>query len=175
MRADRITDMLTILQVTTPVEIQAMQALLYEYTAWAFTLAADNDKAPTFHGLERELATLPGIYTPPSGRLLLALQDDQPAGCIALKGHDAITAELKRLYVRPRFRGAAIGQQLVDRLIAEARRSGYRRLVLDSHMSMTNAHAIYEAAGFHRVSAPPDFPEALRPIVVFMEMDIDRP
>ncbi len=165
--------MLAISQVSTASEIQNVQELLREYTAWAFTLTADSDQAPTFHGLEQELATLPGIYAPPTGCLLLAMQDGQPAGCIALKGHDATTGELKRLYVRPAFRGRNIGRQLVAALIAEARKFGYQRLILDSHISMTKAHEIYMAAGFRKVNTPSDFPETLKPIAVFMELAIE--
>ena len=165
--------MLVISQVSTPSEIQNVQELLREYTAWAFTLTAGSDQAPTFHGLEQELATLPGIYAPPAGCLLLAMQDGQSAGCIALKGHDATTGELKRLYVRPAFRGRNIGRQLVAALIAEARKFGYQRLILDSHISMTKAHEIYMAAGFRKVNTPSDFPEALKPIAVFMELAIE--
>jgi GNAT superfamily N-acetyltransferase len=165
--------MLAISQVSTPSEIQNVQGLLREYTAWAFTLTAGSDQAPTFHGLEQELATLPGIYAPPSGCLLLAMQDGQPAGCIALKRHDVTTGELKRLYVRPAFRGRNIGRQLVAALIAEARKFGYQRLILDSHISMTKAHEIYMAAGFRKVNTPSDFPEALKPIAVFMELAIE--
>ncbi|MEJ2710982.1 MAG: GNAT family N-acetyltransferase [Anaerolineales bacterium] len=131
-----------------------------------------SDKAPTFQGLERELASLPGVYAPPSGRLLLARQDSRAAGCIALKGHDAATGELKRLFVRPAFRGHKIGRQLVAALIEAAREQGYRRLVLGSHISMKSAHALYQAAGFHKVDTPSDFPENLKPLVVFMEMDL---
>ena len=82
----------TISQVSTPSEIQGVQELLREYTASVFTL--ESEQAPALQGLEEELATLPGVYAPPTGCLLLAMQDDQPAGCIALKGHDAATAEL---------------------------------------------------------------------------------
>lgn len=164
--------MLTISQVSTPSEIQDVQELFREYTAWAFTLARDSDQAPTFQRIEEELATLPGVYAPPAGRLLLARQDGKPAGCIALKKHDAITGELKRLYVRPAFRGLTIGRQLVAAVIEQARKTGYKRLVLDSHISMTKAHAIYLAAGFRTVSAPINFPEVLKPVVVFMELAI---
>jgi GNAT superfamily N-acetyltransferase len=164
--------MLTISQVNSEAEIVAVRELIREYTTWVFTLAADADKSPTFEGLDDELATLPGVYTPPAGRLLLAMQDGQPAGCVCLKGHDAITSELKRLYVRPTFRGQNIGQQLVKILVEEARQSGYQRIVLDSHISMKKAHAIYQEVGFRLVSAPDDFPENLKPIVVFMECDL---
>jgi GNAT superfamily N-acetyltransferase len=152
-----------------------VQGLLREYTAWAFTLAADSDTVPTFEGLEQELATLPGIYAPPTGCLLLPLEDRQPAGCVALKERSATIGELKRLYVRPTFRGRDIGRQLVATVIAQARTSGYRRLILDSHVSMTKAHEIYLAAGFRKASAPSDFPEALKPIAVFMVLDLERP
>ena len=116
--------MLAIAQVSTPDEIRNVSAMLREYTAWAFTLQAGSDAAPTFEGLEQELATLPGMYAPPNGRLLLAMHDRQPAGCIALKPGDATTGELKRLYVRPEFRGREIGPQLVAAVIDEARTSG---------------------------------------------------
>ena len=165
--------MLTISQVTTASEIRHVQDLLREYTAWAVTLTAGSEGAPTFSGLEEELASLPGVYAPPTGSLLLAMHDDQPAGCVALKGHDATTAELKRLYVRPGFRGANIGKQLVAALMAQARNLGYQRVILDSHVSMTKAHEIYEAAGFRRVATPSDFPEALKHIAIFMELAIE--
>lgn len=164
--------MLTIAQVKTKAEIAAMQELIREFTAWAFTLETDSDEAPTFEGLEDELATLPGEYAPPGGRLLLAKYDGQPAGCIALKRHDSTTCELKRFYVRPAFRGLGIGKALTQRLLDEACRSGYRRMVLDSHYTMDKAHDIYETFGFKRVSAPTDFPEKFKPVVVFMEADL---
>jgi GNAT superfamily N-acetyltransferase len=164
--------LLTISQVESRAEVAAVQELLREYTAWAFTLMPDSDQAPTFQGLEDELKALPGVYAPPAGRLLLAMHDGEPAGCVCLKPHDATTCELKRLYVRPTMRGLNVGWQLVNRLIEEARRSGYQRMVLDSHASMKKAHEIYEAAGFKRVGAPDGFPESLRPVVVFMECDL---
>jgi GNAT superfamily N-acetyltransferase len=163
-----------ITQVETADEVRAVRDLFREYTDWAFTLTAGlEDVPPTFEGFEVELASLPGLYAPPAGRLLLATVDGRAAGCVAFKPHHGDTAELKRLYVSPSFRGRNIGQRLVATLIQEARAAGYRRIVLDSHASMTNAHAIYLAAGFRRVDVPDDFPASLRPLVVFMEMDLD--
>ena len=161
--------MLTIAQVATPSDIEDVGELLREYTAWAVTLAADRSEVPTFQGLERELATLPGVYGPPSGRLLLARLDGRPAGCVALRERDAETGELKRLFVRPECRGNDLGRRLVAEAIAEARASGYRRLVLDIHVSMAAAHQIYEEAGFRRAEIPDDFPEDLKAIAIFME------
>jgi GNAT superfamily N-acetyltransferase len=164
--------MLVISQIKSETEIAAVQELVREFFAWALTFDADAGQAPTFNQLEEELATLPGIYAPPSGRFLLAMQDGQPAGCVALKGHDATTSELKRLYVRSTYRGQRIGWQLVSRLVEEARQIGYERIVLDSHSSMRKAHEIYQALGFKKVKTPDDFPEAYKPFVVFMECDL---
>ncbi len=168
----RCPKMFAISQANSETEIAAVRELMREYATWAFTIIPGSDQAPTWEGFDAELATLPGVYAPPAGRLLLAMQDGQPAGCVCLKGHDDTTSELKRLYVRPIFRGQNIGQQLVKMLVEEARQSRYQRIVLDSHISMTKAHAIYQEVGFRRVSAPDDFPEHLKPIVVFMECDV---
>jgi carbonic anhydrase len=162
----------SIAQATTEPQIEAVRELIREYTAWAFTLTAGSEEAPTFQGLDDELAALPGAYAPPAGRLLLAMRDGEPAGCVCFKGHDNTTCELKRLYVRPTMRGLNLGWKLVSTLVEEARRAGYRRMVLDSHESMKKAHELYRSAGFRDVSAPPNFPEELRPIVVFMELDL---
>jgi GNAT superfamily N-acetyltransferase len=162
----------TIAQASTPDQIQQVRELLREYTNWAFASTEGSSGAPTFEGLEEELATLPGVFAPPDGRLLLATLDGAAAGSIALRRHDAATAEVKRLYVRPGFRGHNIGGQLVAAVIAAARETGYRRMVLDSHRTMTSAHALYRGAGFHDVDAPADFPAHLKPIAVFMAMDL---
>ena len=127
---------------------------------------------PTFQGWEDELATLPGIYAPPQGRLLLATFDDQPAGCVALKPVNENTRELKRFYGRSVFRGHKIGEQLVRTFIAEARSCGYPRAILDSHISMKAAHKIYQEVGFKFVDPPADFPEDIKPVIVFMECDL---
>jgi putative acetyltransferase len=165
--------MISILQVNGAADIAEVRGLLREFTGWAATLSVAREVPPTFVGLEAELAGLPGVYVPPAGRLLLARHAGQPAGCIALKPVDAATGELKRLYVRPSFRGLALGQQLVAAIVQAARQAGYRRLILDSHATMTRAHALYRAAGFSVVDAPPGFPEAIRPEVVFMALALD--
>jgi GNAT superfamily N-acetyltransferase len=161
-------------QVQTPEQIAAVQSLMAEYMAWSDTLGTNNRQAPTFAGWDAEFASLPGIYAPPRGRLLLATHDGEPAGCVALKPHDARTCELKRLYVRPGFRGLDLGRSLVAALVREARGMECERMVLDSHVSMQAAHRLYEDVGFERVGAPADFPDELRPLVVFMELDLAK-
>jgi GNAT superfamily N-acetyltransferase len=160
-------------QVDTPDQVAAVRDLMNEYLEWTKTIELDAWNAPTFHGIDRELAALPGPYAPPGGRLLVAVHDGKAAGCVALKPVNDEIVELKRLYVRPEFRGHRIGEQLVDAIMAEARNIGYARVILDSHISMTKAHALYRAAGFRLVTAPDDFPEWLKPVVVFMECPLD--
>src|SRR4051812_1091512 len=121
--------MLAISQVETPAQVAAIRDVLHEYIDWTSTVEGDAHDAPTFKGIGTELDALPGIYAPPRGRLLLATVDGHPAGCIALKPVDDRTVELKRLYVRPAFRGHRIGEGLVATIVEEARRIGYERIV----------------------------------------------
>jgi len=165
--------MLTIAQVTTRDDIAALRDLVVEFTTWA--IALDPGSAPpTFADLESELAGLPGVYAPPGGCFLLARDAGRPVGCVAFKPHRPGTVELKRMYVRPDQRGKGTGQKLVATLIDEARAQGHDRIVLDSFHTMHSAHAIYRGLGFFDMPAPADFPESLKPKVVFMEMTLDR-
>jgi ribosomal protein S18 acetylase RimI-like enzyme len=152
-----------------PSQISTVREMMKEYLAWAFSLDEDSLEAPTFRGVDDELRELPGIFAPPQGRLLVAEKDGRACGCVALKRIDSETCELKRLYVRPEARGQKVGAQLVDQLTTEAKESGYRKMILDSHHSMTAAHAIYRQAGFCDVAPYVGFPLELVSKVVFME------
>src|SRR6202165_5864141 len=113
--------MANIVHATQSGELAAVRALFAEY--------ARAVNAPCcFAGLERELATLPGEYAPPTGRLLLALDASGSAGCVALRPLDPDTVEMKRLYVRPAYRGQGLGRSLAVAAIAAARKSGRRRV-----------------------------------------------
>ena len=108
--------MITTVQATTPQQITAVQELMREYLTWIFDQYPSND-APTFHEWEAELKNLPSVYAPPQGGLFLATVDDQPAGCVALKLKDETTGELKRMYVRPSFRGQRVGWHLGQKVL----------------------------------------------------------
>jgi ribosomal protein S18 acetylase RimI-like enzyme len=164
--------MVTIETLASTQQAQAAQDLLRGYFSWFFELVPGSDQVPAFHGWEDELVGLPGIYAAPSGCFLLAMDAGQVGGCVAIKSVQDHTAEIKRLYVHPQFRGRNLGRQLVLAALHQARSMGYERMLLDSHCSMVHAHGVYRAAGFRDVAAPADFPEELKPIVVFMALDL---
>jgi GNAT superfamily N-acetyltransferase len=150
-------------QATTSDDIKNARQLFEEYAAsLGFSLC--------FQNFDQELAGLPGKYSPPSGRLLLAYSKEQLAGCIALRQLDAHTCEMKRLFVRPDFRGAKLGKVLVEAIIAEARAIGYKRMCLDTVPGkMDRAIGLYEAIGFRDVEPYYDNPvEGAR----FMELHL---
>lgn len=122
-------------------EIDHVKTLFREYEAW---LAVDL----RFQGFEAELQGLPGLYAPPGGRLYLARCDGELAGCAALKPVAGNACELKRLYVRPAYRGHKIGKLLVEKLIADAAEMRYSAMRLDTFASLTAAVALYRQKGF---------------------------
>jgi putative acetyltransferase len=136
--------MLKIIPAKTKGDIQRIKLLFEEY-------AASLDFDLSFQNFEEELANLPGDYTPPEGRLLLAWWDNQVAGCVALRKINPEGCEMKRLYVRPRFRGLEIGKTLAGEIIKEAKKIGYTWMHLDTVPSMKRARALYESLGFKRI------------------------
>jgi putative acetyltransferase len=162
-----VTPMLRIISAETREGVKQASVLFREYAA---SLGVDL----SFQNFEQELASLPGDYAPPGGRLFLAVLDEAPpaelgsssstsstsftsstspsvAGCIALRKIDAETCEMKRLYVRPEFRGHGAGRALARAVIEAAREIGYRRLRLDTLPQMTEAQALYRDLGFREI------------------------
>jgi putative acetyltransferase len=154
----------------TDADIALARALFVEYAHW---LQVDL----CFQGFDRELATLPGAYAPPRGRLLLAGDPGEAFGCIALRpmakdGAPIAAApaasgigEVKRLYVRPAHRGGGWGRRLAEALIADARAVGYRELKLDTLDWMADARRLYARLGFRECAPYYDNP---LPNVVYM-------
>jgi putative acetyltransferase len=120
-----------------------------------------------FQGFEQELAELPGAYAPPDGRLLLAVADGKPVGCVALRKLESGICEMKRLYVQPGFRGQGLGRRLAEEIIREARGIGYQTMRLDGLASLKEAAALYRSLGFVEIQ-----PYRFNPLpdAVFMEL-----
>ncbi|RYF81615.1 MAG: N-acetyltransferase [Comamonadaceae bacterium] len=157
---------LRLVAVHEAMHMPAVRALFAEY---AKTLNVDL----CFQDFEGELARLPGDYAPPRGTLLLALVGAEPqaseaaawqhpdgtwagvAGCCALRPLDTVdhvnAAEMKRLYVRPAFRGLGLGRQLAEAVLDAARHAGYSCVLLDTLDDMESARALYEDLGFAEV------------------------
>lgn len=135
-----------IVQAETPEQIEQARQLFREYEKW---LGVDL----CFQSFEEELANLPGKYAMPSGRLLLASENEKIAGCVALRKIDDETGEMKRLFVRDMFRGSGVGRKLIEELIAEAKKIGYKRILLDTLLEkMPKAVGLYRFYGFREIA-----------------------
>lgn len=144
-------------------DLDEVRALFREYESWL-------DFSLCFQGFEDELASLPGKYAPPEGRLLLAELDGRVAGVIGLRAIAPGVCEMKRLYVRDFARGHRVGRALADRLVAEAKAIGYGAMRLDTiARRMVAANRLYESLGFRDI--PAYYANPL-PDVRYMERDL---
>lgn len=141
------------LTLFTPISADDLAATRDIFREYALSLGIDL----CFQNFEAELAQLPGDYAPPRGSLLLAVMEGKVAGCCALRPLDNVdvanAAEMKRLYVRPNFRGLGLGRDLTQAILSEALRLGYDSVFLDTLDDMEAARALYEDLGF--VEIPP--------------------
>jgi putative acetyltransferase len=141
-----VVKVLDFVQAESPTQIGQARELFLEYAqSLGFDLC--------FQNFDQELAGLPGDYAPPEGRLLLVECEGQLAACVALHKLDSRICEMKRLYLRPQFRGKGLGRALAERIIADARQIGYQRMRLDTvEPVMKDAVAMYRKLGFKEIS-----------------------
>ena len=157
--------MLEMIPVKSEEQISEIKELFREYsTSLGFDLS--------FQNFQQELGDLPGEYSPPEGRLILAVYNGQTAGCAALRKSADGISEMKRLYVRPEFRGLGIGRALAEVIIEEARIIGYSSMRLDTVSSMEDASRLYRSLGFRETG-----PYRYNPLenAVFMEKKLSVP
>ena len=145
--------------VPTPIDISIIEPSAAEHIDWVREIFLEYANSLNidlcFQGFELELKELPGEYAQPRGALLLAMVNQQVAGCCALRPLDsadeANASEMKRLYVRPAFRGLGLGRQLAEAVMDAARRHGYSSIFLDTLDEMETARALYEDLGFEEI------------------------
>ena len=135
----------TIQKADSEADINAARGLFQDYATW---LEMDHGISLEFQGIEAELAGLPGKYAPPSGQIYLAVRGGEALGCAAFRPFEGEVCEIKRLYVSRNARGHALGQKLVEAVLAGARDAGYVRAVLDTADFMGQAQSVYESFGF---------------------------
>ena len=136
---------MNIIPAITPEHIAEARALFREYEHF---LNVDL----CFQDFENELAGLPGKYAPPQGALLLAVEEERVCGCVALRKLEPRICEMKRLFVRPQYRGRGLGRALAEAIIAEAEAKGYAAMRLDTLAQLAEAIQLYERLGFRKIA-----------------------
>ena len=168
--------MLEITTPSTPHELDQVRELMRSFVAWHRERHTEDralvDRYFDAVAFEAELASLPGKYGPPDGALLLATHGGRAAGCVALRGIDEATCEMKRMFVYPQLHGLGIGRALAEAVIEKARELGYQRIVLDTSVRQREAQALYERCGFKRTQPYYELPADVRDWLVFMELSL---
>jgi GNAT superfamily N-acetyltransferase len=158
-----VENKIELIYATEPSAVEQARQLFLEYAkSLNFSLC--------FQNFDQELGSLPGDYSSPSGRLVLAMRTSEPAGCVGLRSLDERICEMKRLFVRPTMRGLGVGRLLVDRIIEDARSIGYTQMRLDTVAPLMNdAIAIYRKRGFREISPYCANPQ---PGAIYMELEL---
>ena len=167
--------MLAVVQVPTTVQqLDQVRSLMRSFIAWHKERHRQDmhliDAYFDVEAFEQELASLPGKYAPPHGQLLLATVDGTPAGCVALRGIDSASCEMKRMFVYTQFHGKGVGLALATSLLKEARALGYQTMRLDTSIRQNEAKGLYQRLGFKFVEPYYEVPEEMRNWLVFMEL-----
>ena len=139
-----MTTTLRTLTADDTVAVENVRQFFRNYAAW---LGVDL----SFQGFEEEMASLPGAYSAPGGRLFYAERAGQPAGCVGIRPFSAGLCEMKRLYVRPEYRGLRLGRMLAEGILDAARIAGYDSILLDTLDDMESARALYQELGFEEI------------------------
>jgi ribosomal protein S18 acetylase RimI-like enzyme len=153
---------MTVREASPEKDIDTVRALFLEYAeSLGFDLC--------FQEFDRELEELPGEYTLPRGRILLAEEEGKMVGCVALRDLGGGACEMKRLYVRPGFRRGGAGRALASEIVRIAKHEGYEKMRLDTLSSMKTAVVLYKSMGFSEIE-----PYRFNPIsgAVYLELNL---
>lgn len=148
---------------------QEIGELFSEYTNMLVEGESSFQKYLDIQHYDEEVEHLEAKYGMPEGRLYVVYCGGEAAGCIGLRKIDEQNCEMKRLYVRPRFRGNKIGEKLVQKIIADAKEIGYTAMLLDTLPFLKSALSLYEKAGFYRIDCYNDSPVSTS---IFMKLDL---
>ncbi len=167
---------ITIHEADSPLDVAAFGGLISEYVAWCRERCRNDpwlvELAFNHPGLDAELLSLPDLYGPPNGRMLIAEDTQEILGGVAYKRIDEDTCEMKRLFVRSSANGRGLGRKLCDALLQTASRDGFRTMRLDTTRDMVEAIGLYRSFGFKDVAPFVDYPERMRPMMLFMAREI---
>lgn len=176
-RLDRNARSIELIEAQTTSQLSVAADLMRGFVRWQHVRHAEHrDRLDAYFdpsGFEDELARLPVPFERPSGRLLLATVDGDPAGCIALKPLGEQVCEMKRLYLKPEYHGLGIGRLLVSRLIEEATAIGYAAMRLETGPLQVEAQGLYAALGFRRIPPYRTLADCLRDWLICMERPLE--
>ena len=168
--------MTQIVEPACAAELDDVRSLMRAFVAWHRARHAEDialiERYFDQRAFDEELAELPGKYTRPHGRLLLAYLDGKPAGCVALRDLGDGACEMKRMFVPETFRGRGVGRALAERIIAEGKDAGYRTMRLDTSRRQSEAMRLYERAGFRRIPPYYDLADDVKDWLVFFELPL---
>ena len=157
-------------------DLEAEAELMRAFIAWHYQRhAADRHIIDSYFDPDKfaaELSGLPGEFGPPGGALLVAEAEAGIAGCVALRPLGEGVCEMKRMFVSPRFHGQGAGLRLGQAIVDEARRIGYRRMMLDTGPAQREAQGLYRKLGFRDADPYYEMSPQLRDWLVFMELDL---
>ncbi len=164
--------MIEIKRASSEIEYDSVRNLVHSFIDWLRKLYPDSQDLldQYFNNLEIEMTMLPGEYAPPTGALLLAYYNDEPAGTVSMRKIGNHICEMKHMFVLTKYHGKSIGRDLAIELINQSRKMGYARMRLDTSLGQVAAQGLYRSLGFQEIPPYYDLPECLRTDMAFMEL-----
>ena len=157
-------------ETVSDADLEKIKKMFRQYFAW---ITDDNKINMIYQGIESELDSLPGKFSPPEGCLLIAEIDGNLVGCVALRSFEPGICEMKRLFVKPECRSKGVGMALAKRVITEAKKRGYHKMLLDTGDFMVAAQKLYSSLGFKTTNQYYEVPEEVLKRTVFMELSLE--